>query len=324
MAKIKIKEWYNAVQYGGGMIFDSSTVDAISGFKVAENWEFAEIFYDYFETPLLFKNLEKQLMTRKYGERYIYFDVTMRDPATTVIDVGEFIKSWLIMNSYKIWTWYTSIIQKYNPVENYDRLENSTREIDTDFTGGSRSATKGAQSDTESQSLNMGSSTDTLSYGLKSTETTYGEQHNTNAFGEVTVDVDTLTEISKTAFTSENYKDAEKELGDNSTTTLAHSDSVTQDEHSDTVREEAHSDSVTKGARSDSTSTTRNEGARTDTQASYTDTTDTAETFTSRIHGNIGVMTAGTMLKEQRQVALFNFWEEVYKALINDMCEGVL
>jgi len=64
---------------------------------------------------------------------------------------------------------------------------------------------------------------------------------------------------------------------------------------------------------------------KTDTQdnASLLSGTDTTKTITN-IHGNIGVTSSQDMIKQEREVAIFSFYEILFKDIINVTTESII
>lgn len=316
MAQITCKEWIKELDRTGdnALIFSRS----LAVMQILGLTELDKPFSTYTANAPLNSEVEHVLIGSRNANRKLWFDIDLTFGVLNAIT--PHIDTWLYINAYKIKTLYETTVLVYNPIENYDRVEATTRETDTEFNGGARSNTKGAQSNSSSESTTHGEKSGSVAYGAQSNTRTYGEDSTKTEYGQVTGSESTARAVS--AFTTETCKNAEETSRD--TSTLQHSDTTTRQEREDGESLGAHTDSTTESAYTDSVTGTYSEGQRTDSATAYTDTTDATETITSRIHGNIGVTTTQQMLQSSRDIANFKFWEWLYTDLVNFLCEGVL
>ena len=191
----------------------------------------------------------------------------------------------------------------------------------------------------------FGEKTGTNTFGERSTESTTGER-NSNSNNSI-VPFDSTANFNTTSVNShdDSFIDYITAHGYTDTSTnSASTDTVTNGASTDTVTNRASTDTITNGASTDtatnsastdtvtsgaSTDTVTN-GASTDTVTSgaSTDTvtngerTNTTRTYTDREirKGNIGVTTTQKMIEEERQVALFNFYDILFKDIIKNIC----
>lgn len=237
---------------------------------------------------------------------------------------GWVVNVWLRENAYWINTLYSSISQEYNPVYNYDRFEERelTREGESSDSTvfGARSFTKGAQTNSQSDTANIDGVTDSWQTNAHTDETTVGATQDTHQHGAHT---DEHRE-SVSPFTTASAKP----IGSSWNEYPQYSDTDSSIEHTDSVAYGLQGGQEVKGARGSRSTSSITEGQRSDSEATHTDsrTGSNSGTDTESLHayGNIGVTTAMQMLKEQRDIASFSLMEEIYKKLLNDMCMEVL
>ena len=227
-------------------------------------------------------------------------------------------------NKYKYDTLYSSTVQIYDPIENYNMVEEGTDESTQTETG---SHVKGEQRNSSSGTNGIGAQTNG-----KTDSTSYGSQTNSGSnsqtFGAQTNSETATDTKSVSPFNSNSYTNAEQVAHTGSSTLGSRSDSGTTSEtlgaHTDsgTTGETlgAHTDNTTIsesiGARSDTSSLSETLGSHTDTD-SVTTTNESEHNFSR--HGNIGVTTTQQMLQQQREVAMFN----LYSVVANDILKKI-
>ena len=192
------------------------------------------------------------------------------------------IKLWLYSNAYNINTLYSSIVQEYNPIENYNRTEETTHAI-------------------------TGSSTDTKD----STLTTQAGERNTSytdSFGKiVTNNSDTAGEIVSISETTNKVAPEDSETFYNNNKSTANNTQNAVTNTSTNTR-----DAVTNSG-------TAKDNSYTDTNTnSGVDTNEHKEnvTITSKITGNIGVTTSQQMLLSQRELANLNLIHDIAHGIV--------
>lgn len=190
---------------------------------------------------------------------------------------------------------WEALTENYNPIENYDRKEDST----IDFTKGQQQNSQTIGSQTNSQTIGQQSNSQTI--GSQSNSQTIGQQSTTDNIGER----NSSQTNSIQGFNSNSYQPDSKTDTNNSAAT----DISTQSGRSDSETIGERNDSETIGSRNDSQTI----GARTDneTEGIREDTT----TTTSRIHGNIGVTTTQQMILSELELRSLvnNFFEMMFK-----------
>lgn len=226
----------------------------------------------------------------------------------------------MIVNLYKVkkYTYehlYNSTLLKYEPIENYDRLETITDSTVKDTTGstdyGLQNTTSSITSDNvDGAQKNDNTTTEKMEYGetttvIKDKLTKSGKERSTDSGKKV-------SERNVAPYDSETYYNQEKTTDsfDNYSHTNELLDRI--DETNSTVNVPTKTDNKT-------TTVVENIGEKTNTQTStsqqqqqaHTDTVTGKEEVTykheNRTHGNIGVTTSQQMLESEREVALFNF-----------------
>lgn len=226
----------------------------------------------------------------------------------------------MVVNLYKVkkYTYerlYNSTLLKYEPIENYDRLETITDSTVKDTTGstdyGLQNTTSSITSDNvNGAQKNDNTTTEKMEYGetttiIKDKLTKSGKERSTDSGKKV-------SERNVAPYDSETYYNQEKTTDsfDNYSHTNELLDRI--DETNSTVNVPTKTDNKT-------TTVVENIGEKTNTQTStsqqqqqaHTDTVTGKEEVTykheNHTHGNIGVTTSQQMLESEREVALFNF-----------------
>ena len=226
----------------------------------------------------------------------------------------------MVVNLYKAkkYTYerlYNSTLLKYEPIENYDRLEIITDSTIKDTTGstdyGLQNTTSSITSDNvDGAQKNDNTTTEKMEYGesttvIKDKLTKSGKERSTDN-GKKT------SERNVAPYDSETYYNQEKTT--DSFDSYSHTNELLDriDETNSTVNVPTKTDNKT-------TTVVENIGEKTNTQTStsqqqqqaHTDTVTGKEEITykheNRTHGNIGVTTSQQMLESEREVALFNF-----------------
>lgn len=226
----------------------------------------------------------------------------------------------MVVNLYKTkkYTYehlYNSTLLKYEPIENYDRLETITDSTVKDTTASTDYGVQGTTSSTTSSSAdgaqkNDNTTAEKMEYGetttvIKDKLTKSGKERSTDSGKKV-------SERNVAPYDSETYYNQEKTT--DSFDSYSHTNELLDriDETNSTVNVPAKTDNKT-------TTVVENIGEKTNTQTAtsqqqqqaHTDTVTGKEEVTykheNRTHGNIGVTTSQQMLEYEREVALFNF-----------------
>ena len=244
-----------------------------------------------------FQSVLTDYISFNHGElniRYTLEDSVLENPSI----IQNYVVNWYNTHKHQYETLYNTTLLKYEPLQNYDKMEEVTDTIE-------RSGTN---------NTNFGSRTDT---STANNTTNIGAQDNTNKDDETTkigaINTETNSSTNKKGsesnekevapYDSENYYNQEK------------------DTLSFTNRSDTNNSKTTTNARTDTRTNTTTEkiGAREDTTTSSTSNTfgghtdatnrNENETYTHKSHmyGNIVVTTSQQMLESEREVAYFNF-----------------
>ena len=252
---------------------------------------------------------------QEYNEKHTEFDMlflALRNTDKEIIPVCEneetrniIINSVLYMNDYKYRNLYRTTKQEYNPIENYDRMEEGS--ITDSMTKTGTEQRNGTLSNTRSNNQNItntkaGSEKQKTTNNLKNTESIGAEK--------------SITENGVKAFNdTDNYADDTK----STTTNNARENSSTA---TGTVENE-----TTFTDRTDSTSGTLSEtenGTTSDTLSFTNRKDENVHSFNNyRVHGNIGITTNAQLLEGERRLSYFAFMEIVYNDIINEITKGV-
>lgn len=260
-------------------------------------------WYDDLDFSTIGQNsLDRLYLTVIYPDSVSAFD-------TDLIDIT--ISGILKRNEYRFNNLYRTITQDYNPIENYNRMEDTTVDID----GSNTDSTKA-----DSTTVRTGSEVDTKSGGFSNSKT--GTMAETTAFSgsEKHEQTGTVTSTNQTRAFNSGLTDTSKSTnttptGTDDTLSFADRKNITEttfNGYKDTTEYNAlknqHSyDSVTDTTADISTVS----GVRKDKHVT-----------TSRIHGNIGVTTSAQMLESERKLSDFDFIDTVYRTIINELSCG--
>lgn len=195
------------------------------------------------------------------------------------------------MNKYKWSKLFATLSLEYNPIENYDRQETSTRKPDLTterrYNGGEKTTYFGAETNTQT------GSTDRVQSGGQSTTEKPGaiRTHERNSFNPAEPTLEYRDTDSGTNTTDTTYKD------------------VTVTEKYNAIQNKK--DFV---GRNDLKEYQNRED---------TETVQGQDVIESRTHGNIGVTTSQQMIQSEREVARFNYILTVLNDVVNDICSMI-
>lgn len=247
-------------------------------------------------------SLDSYYLTVVYPDSISAFDPDLLD-----ITISGILKR----NEYRFNNLYRTIIQNYNPIENYDRYEDTTLDIDGSNSNNAKS---------ESKNIRTGSEIDTKSGSF--TNSKDGTMSETTAFAGSEKHTQTGTVVSTNQ--SRAFNSGLTDVSKNTSTTPSGTD-----------------DTLSFDGRKNTTETTFNgyddttEYNSLKNQHSYDSVTDTGtdtsivsevrkdkHTTVSHIHGNIGVTTSAQMLDSERELSNFDFLDVVYRTIIGELSIG--
>ena len=207
-------------------------------------------------------NYISDYLITKYGDRSIFLTVD----APTNNFLFKFY-NYVATRQHNIDMLYTSFMTYYNPVENYNRFENS--EI--------------SKSGKELHAIGTtGQDTNTINYGKKDITNTYGQIKSNTVNGATTQ----TTESKISADNSDNYQP------DNMTTTSMQPININ-------TTTDGRTDTESTAQKTDTTTSTY--GKKINESLEYNNRADLTE---SHIHGNIGVTTGAQMIQGELSVRL--------------------
>lgn len=229
------------------------------------------------------------------------------DPDLLDITISGILKR----NEYRFNNLYRTIIQEYNPIENYDRIEDTTVDIDGSNTDNTKS---------DSTTVRTGSEIDTKSGGFSNSKS--GTMAETTAFSgsEKHEQTGTVTSTNQTRVFNSGLTDISKNITTSPTgtdDTLSFTDrknvvETTFNGYKDATEYNALKNQHSYNSVTDTTADTSIvSGVRKDKHVT-----------TSRIHGNIGITTSAQMLESERKLSDFDFIDTVYRTIINELSCG--
>lgn len=226
--------------------------------------------------------------------RYTLEEPVLKNPSI----IQNAIVNWYNTHKYQYETLYNTTLLKYEPLQNYDRIEETTDETERtgndDTTFGSRVDTS-----TANNTINIGAQ-DNIN---TDNETTKIGAINTETNSSTSKKGSEANEKEVAPYDAETYYNQEKDTLSFTNRTDTNESTTTTNARTDT-RTNNNTEKV--GARKDTT-----ESSTSSTFGGHTDATsrNENETYTHKSHmyGNIGVTTSQQMLQSEREVAYFNF-----------------
>lgn len=314
--------------------------------------------------PTWFTKLNFETLAQSSLDRY-YLEQTYGN-SECVVEYGGVlditVTGIMEKNRYKFDNLYRTTIQDYNPIDNYDRTE----ETDVVLNGNNSNT-----SISESTNVKTGSETDNTTGGITSTKTgsetdnTTGSIANTKSGNTELAKIGSITEETMDSGTETHTQNVNTET---TAQTRAFNSGLIDTAKSKTATPTANTDILSFDNRKNLKSTGYNGYKETETyndvselstydnlnhQTTFNDVTDTSTynnlkretTFnnvtdtnnqtstaegavsnstktTSKIHGNIGVTTTAQMLEGERELSEFDFIDVVYRTVIGELSCG--
>lgn len=216
-------------------------------------------------------------------------------------------------NRYKFDNLYRTIIQEYNPIENYDRMEDTTLDIDGSNTDNMKA---------DSKTVRTGSEIDTKSGGFSNSKAGTMAETTTFSGSEKHEQTGTVTSTNQTRAFNSGLTDTSKSTsatptGTDDTLSFADRKNVVEttfNGYKDTTEYNALKNQHSYDSVTDTTADTSiMSGVRKDKHVT-----------TSHIHGNIGITTSAQMLESERKLSEFDFIDTVYRTVIDELSCGVV
>ena len=305
----------------------------------------SETFYG--TIPTWFTALNFETLAKSSLDRY-YMDQTYGNSECVVEYGGALditVTGIMEKNRYKFDNLYRTTIQDYNPIDNYDRTEETNVAVDgrnnnttisestnvktgseTDNTTGSIANTKSGNTELAKTGTmleeSMDSGTETHTQNIN-TETTA----QTRAFNSGLIDTaksKTATPTANTDILSFDNRKNLKSTGYNGyKETETYNDVSEVSTYDNLNHQTTHNVTDTSTYNNMKRETTFNDVTDTNNQTSSAEGTvsNTTKT-TSKIHGNIGVTTTAQMLEGERELSEFDFIDVVYHTVIGELSCG--
>ena len=312
--------------------------------------------------PTWFTALHFETLAQSSLDRY-YLEQTYGDSECVVEYGGTLditVTGIMEKNRYKFDNLYRTTIQDYNPIDNYDRTEetdvtlsgnnsnttvsestnvktgsetdNTTGSITNTKTGSETDNTTGSISNTKSGNTELAKTGTMLEESMDSGTETHTQNVNTEttsqtrAFNSGLIDTAKSKTATPTANTDILSFDNRKNL--KSTGYNGYKETETYNDVSEISNYDNLNHVITHNVTDTSThnlkrETTFNNVTDTNNQTSTAEGTVSNSTkTTSKIHGNIGVTTTAQMLEGERKLSEFDFIDVVYRTVIGELSCG--
>ena len=287
---------------------------------------FLSIFTMFNYYPTIFDDLvipaqmDKELLIDNILLELSEFEVLYNDPDFLKFAIGRW-SSKELSNWEKL---YNTTILTYNPIENYNRTENTTDLETRDLNGSNNQIRSGLASNQETRNLN-GSNNETRDLDGSNIETrnlaSTGTENNTTASTDIGSGSDTNVK-SVTGFNGPDLVTKEQDVTTLGTTKATDTTSESTFGGTDTgTKSIATEDNGTVQTLTTDAGTINN--AMTDSGTVDVITTDKGEidtTRTSNAFGNIGVTTTQQMIEQERKVLEFKIYDYIIKSFKLRFC----
>lgn len=265
-------------------------------------------FYNYMLSVNddLFKNLHtpdgisKDLLVNNILLKGGDFEVLYAEPYFYQNMIGIWSDKW----QRTMEKWINALSIDYNPLENYDRME--------DWTDDASRIANEQKAETASNASNA-SALNSINNSSNSSE-----EHTNNTFNdelssktESAITEDSLIN-ERSAFDSSSYQPHDKETKTNLTGTTGDVQTVAS------LNDEGHSNNETEGNQTSISQNTINGDESRTTDSNAID--NSSSTHSGRMHGNIGVTTSQQMLEAELEVSRFNLYDEITDLFLSELC----
>lgn len=269
------------------------------------------------------------------------FEVLYANPDVMKSMIGVWSDKWF----FTFQRWIRALAIDYNPLENYDRMEDWSDAGSKSRNGSSSESDNRQTADVASRqsAINKVNSENRQTAETKQTEQS-GEVSESGSSSENTgtqsasqtyndSEHDSTTEHQVSAYDASTYQPDNKDIVTGDDTTVNGSSATTSygsktGEDSKTVDDSRNTAECNITAENAGTEETHNEtdtdarmlhedGSRSQTDEDHENT---AAMHSGRIHGNIGVTTSQQMLQAELDVAKFNLYEEASNLFLTELC----
>lgn len=209
------------------------------------------------------------------------------------------LQNWLTVHAQTISKLVDTTLLEYNPIDNYNRIEEGTRQ------------NVGTSSGNEKRTDDL-HTTDNTTLDRTGNRTEDHTGHVGNSGTDTTTNKGTNTETNKvSAYDQEGYSDNQQ-----NTTEIDTSTGITYGGNSDTT-----STNTTVDTAKDTGSKTGSQTGTVSTEKTENDSN--TETYSNHMHGNIGVTTTQKMIAEERKTVLFNVYDWITDHIDAEMFLGI-
>ena len=237
---------------------------------------------DLFRYLRLPEGIDKDTLTGNILLRGGEFEVVYSDPEFIQRSISIWSSKW-----YRTFEkWINALNIDYNPLENYDRMEEWTDNRNKKDSSNDSGKVDNTQDTT-------GGTTYNEQVDDKTSEVVSGNEHLTST-------VETENKVS--AFDSDEYQPHDKTISDTTNDTTSDSERDTQTDH-DTTGNTSENNHVTGNVTS---------------IGSHNGTEDEDSRHVGRVHGNIGVTTSQQMLESELQLAEWNIYEHITDIFLSE------
>lgn len=275
------------------------------------------------------------------------FEVQYGDPDFLRAAIGSWSNKWMPTMQ----RWVNALAIEYNPLENYDRIEDWTDNIARSdamtHTGSSnRSGAKSSgASHSESASENIaderseasnntqsGSTSESANYSQSDAKQSAGTNNVNNTFDRDKWNSPPKHTTTKSAYDSNSYEpymqetDTGKwlESSEGSTTSNESAASSSNSSGSTTNSQSGSSSNASSGTSAKTASASSTDGANSSEAEDITTKNDSSSAMNNdsvhsgRIHGNIGVTTSQQMLQQELDIGYWNIYEKVTELFLQE------
>ena len=289
-----------------------------------------------FET-LAQSSLDRQYLQLTYGESECVLEY---GGALDITVTGIMEK-----NRYKFDNLYRTTIQDYNPIDNYDRTEETNVAVDgnnsnttisestnvktgseTDNTTGSIANTKSGNTELAKTGTmteeSMDSGTETHTQNINTESTTQSRAFNSGLIDTAksktatpTANTDILSFDNRKNLKSTGYNGYKETETYNDVSEISNYDNLNHEKTYNVTDNSTYNNLKRETTFNDVTDTNNQTSTAEGTVSNTTKTT-------SKIHGNIGVTTTAQMLEGERKLSEFDFIDVVYRTVIGELSCG--
>ena len=222
-----------------------------------------------------------------------------------------YIKNWFLRKNKTFEHWVAATNTNYNPLENYDRIE----DYEDNTTGSFNNTSSNNSNSSSSNTINI-----TAEGAFKNTGSTNGTDTRNTTTNETLTDSmgaqSSTDEHKVSAFDSSDYSPKDK----TDTNNAAYTDTHTTESATNDSLTSANSSSDS-GTNSNKTNTGASGSNETIESGSTSGTNTNKNTHTGRIHGNVGVTTSQQMLDAEMKLwASIDVYKSIADLFVTDFC----